>query len=275
MCIVYAIVQDSHGDILYNGARSATGSVAVTKKSALLGLAEYKSAVLVGKGDVSSRNQTGTCVCKEYDLIYGDKVSCDFRKKVVELAKELGLPQKNNEGANWLMAVMALETIYTFNPKAGTFKKRQNEEDKFTYVGLIQFGKAAASEVGTTRTQLLKMSAEEQLFYVGKYYKLSKFKDLLINKTALYLAVNYPVACKFSHDKNYVVYDSNKQAYDDNDLFKREAHEYKIEKDKKVYPDDVIGSSYVWEFEEAISEVAKKGENYKANDFSCICSEEI
>lgn len=56
MCIVYAVVQDSHGEILYNGARSATGTIAVTQKSALLGLAEYKSAVLVGNASLSAEN---------------------------------------------------------------------------------------------------------------------------------------------------------------------------------------------------------------------------
>ncbi len=68
MCIVYAVVQDSQGEILYNGAKSATGTLAITKKSALLGLAEYKSAVLVGKGDASSHsrgeNKNVACECE-------------------------------------------------------------------------------------------------------------------------------------------------------------------------------------------------------------------
>lgn len=53
---------------------------------------------------------------KKYDLIWGRKVDCAFRKKVVQIAKNIGLPQEKYEGANWLMAVMALETQKTFNP---------------------------------------------------------------------------------------------------------------------------------------------------------------
>ena len=29
------------------------------------------------------------CVCKDYDLIWGAKVNCAFRKKVIEISKEL------------------------------------------------------------------------------------------------------------------------------------------------------------------------------------------
>ena len=126
MLIVYAIVQDSHGEILYNGAKSATGTLAITKKSALLGLAEYKSAVLVGQEEGSKKNQLGACVCKNSDLVWGKKVNCDFRKRVIEIAKSLDLPQEKNEGANWIMAVMALETGRTFSPTCGTFQKHKD-----------------------------------------------------------------------------------------------------------------------------------------------------
>lgn len=47
MRTVYAVVQDCEDKILYNGTKTTNGGVVVTKKSALLGLAEYKSAVLV------------------------------------------------------------------------------------------------------------------------------------------------------------------------------------------------------------------------------------
>ncbi|MFZ0597898.1 MAG: glycoside hydrolase family 104 protein, partial [Flavobacterium sp.] len=58
---VYAVVQDSEDIILYNGVKT-NGGVAITKKSALLGLAEYKSAVLVGKAGSSKKdNKNGIC----------------------------------------------------------------------------------------------------------------------------------------------------------------------------------------------------------------------
>lgn len=58
-----AVVQDAENIILYNGAKTANGGVAVTKKSALLGLAEYKSAVLIGKAedDSGKDNKNGVC----------------------------------------------------------------------------------------------------------------------------------------------------------------------------------------------------------------------
>ena len=87
------------------------------------------------------------CVCKQYDLIYGRKVSCAFRKKVVLISKKLGLPQEKYEGANWLMTVMALETNKTFNPAI---------QNSAGYTGLIQIGADAASRIGTTTHYLKK-----------------------------------------------------------------------------------------------------------------------
>lgn len=87
------------------------------------------------------------CVCKQYDLVYGRKVSCAFRKKVVLISKELGLPQEKYEGANWLMTVMALETNKSFNPAI---------QNGAGYTGLIQFGANAASRLGTTTSHLKK-----------------------------------------------------------------------------------------------------------------------
>ncbi|MEP7095350.1 MAG: glycoside hydrolase family 104 protein, partial [Flavobacterium sp.] len=68
MRIVHAVVKDKDGNVLYNGARTAPGLLVITKKSALLGLAEYKSAVLVGKEDASSHskgeNKNVACECE-------------------------------------------------------------------------------------------------------------------------------------------------------------------------------------------------------------------
>lgn len=210
------------------------------------------------------------CSCKEYDLVWGSKVSCDFRHKVVEMAKKLGLPQEKYEGANWLMAVMALETINKFSPKIGSFKGSSDENFKYKYVGLIQFGKAAATSVGTTRTHLMSLSAEKQLFYVQKYFEQKQFKNLLKSKVALYLAVNYPEATKKASDNQYVVYDSSTNAYDNNPLFKREKHEFWIDKNgKRCYYEGREGASHVWEFDEAITEVYNQGKKYKEKEFNC------
>ncbi len=100
------------------------------------------------------------CVCRKYNLVWGSKVSCEFRKKVVEIAKKLHLPQENNEGANWLMAIMALESARSFSPSKG---------NGLGYYGLIQFGAAAAKDLGTTTDKLKAMSDLEQLDYVEKF----------------------------------------------------------------------------------------------------------
>ncbi|PZX93686.1 hypothetical protein DOS84_09770 [Flavobacterium aquariorum] len=205
------------------------------------------------------KEKNGLCVCKDYDLIWGNKVSCDFRKKVVEISKNLGLPQEKNEGANWLMAVMALETGRTFSPTCGTFKKHK-DDTKNGYVGLIQIGKVAAIDLGVKRSELIKLSATAQLDYVEKFFKQKKFDGKLKTKTDLYLAVNYPNACGHGTEKNYVVYDSTKDAYDDNPIFKREKDEYWIDKKgKKHYYAGKKGSSYAWEFEEAINDLHNEG----------------
>ena len=213
-----------------------------------------------------------TCICKEHykDLIWGGKVSCEFRKKVIKISQSLGLPQQNFEGANWLMAVMALETGRGFDPTAGTFKSNQDDNRKGGYVGLIQFGQGASADLGVKRTQLIKMTAEKQLDYVEKYFLQKRFQGKLKTKTDLYLAVNYPKACGHGTEKDYVVYDSAKAAYDDNPMFKRESKEYYIDqKGRKQYYQGKEGSSYVWEFEEAIDDFYNEGKGLKAKTFTC------
>jgi hypothetical protein len=266
----YAIIYNEKDNELLNGSSSDTlCNTTLIPKSILLKEASYTGAVIVGSEQAPLPN-TGKCVCKEYDLVWGKKVSCEFRKKVIQIAKNLGLPQEKNEGANWLMTIMALESAYTFNPKIGTFGKDPDESKSNKYVGLIQFGKGAATDIGTTRTHLMSLTAEQQLEFVEKHFKQKKFDKLLISRTALYLAVNYPNSTKHASNKNYVVYDSSNAAYDSNDLFKREKHEYKIGKnDKKEYPDDVIGSTYVWEMEEALEDVGNLGKSHKATIFEC------
>lgn len=228
--------------------------------------------LIVDRVDINTgeKQENRTCVCKDYDLIWGSKVSCEFRKKVIQIAKNLGLPQENNEGANWLMAVMALETGRTFSPTIGTFKSNPDDNRTGGYVGLIQTGKLAAQDLGVKRSDLLKMTAEQQLDYVLKFYQFKRFEGKLRTKTDLYLAVNYPAACGHGTERDYVVYDSSKPAYDDNPMFKRESHEYYIDKKgKKRYYEGKEGKSYVWEFEEAINDFYNEGKQKKTNSFSC------
>ena len=220
----------------------------------------------------SESNVESTCLCKELykDLIWGEKVSCEFRKKIIKIAQGLGLPQENFEGANWLMAVIALETGRSFDPTVGTFKSNPDDNRNGGYVGLIQFGKGASIDLGVKRSELIEMSAEKQLDYVEKYFSQKRFQGKLKTKTDLYLAVNYPKACGHGTEKDYVVYDSSKAAYDDNPMFKRESHEFWIDKrGRKNYYEGKEGKSYVWEFEEAINDFYNEGKNVKPTKFNC------
>lgn len=107
-----------------------------------------------------------------------------FKAKAEAIASRLGAPFTH------LMAIMDLESAGTFDP---TIK------NSYGYVGLIQFGAAAAKDLGTTTDALRKMSRLQQLDYVEKYFNLWKSR-LHVNKfngfVDLYLAVFYPEGIK-------------------------------------------------------------------------------
>ena len=204
MRMAYAIVKDKDENILFNGIRAITTHIVITKKSALLSLAEYKSAVLVGNEDAKSGNKTGACVCKDYDLIWGNKVSCEFRKKVVEICKELW-PNNFIEMANNLMAVMAWETGESFSPSV--------KNPQSTATGLIQFMEDTAGKLGTTTAKLAKMTAIEQLDYVKKYFKNLAGKKLEF--VDFYLQVLFPASMGMADD--HVVFSEDGTGLDPDD----------------------------------------------------------
>jgi len=259
---VYAVVQDSEDIILYNGAKT-NGGVAITKKSALLGLAEYKSAVLVGKA--GSTGSSGNCVCKNYDLVWGNKIGCDERKKVVEVSKVLGVDP------NWLMTVIALESNRTFSPSV---------DNGIGYVGLIQFGRDAAEQLKITQSQLVKMTFIEQMKYVQEYLVYVKNHFVAKKKyetlADLYLAVLYPSVSGHGKDPNLVVLSG--AAYRNNPLFFKENGEWEwatkvnnkgkeIKYKKATNPD---GNTYVWEIAMVAKEVYTEGLALKETAFRCI-----
>lgn len=114
-------------------------------------------------------------------LVYESLVPISYRKPFIEKVRDISA--KLNINPNWLMAVMALETAKTFSPSI---------TNSLGYTGLIQFGKAAAQDLGTTTDALRKMSAVEQLDYVYKY--LSKYKSKFNSLTDVYLSVLFPYA---------------------------------------------------------------------------------
>ena len=109
-------------------------------------------------------------------LIFANKVSPEFQKKIVEIAKDLGTDP------NFLMAIMEFES--------GLDPARQNSLSKAT--GLIQFTEPTARGLGTSIAALKKMTAEEQLPFVAKHF--APHKGRLKNIDDAYMAVLFPKA---------------------------------------------------------------------------------
>ncbi len=228
---------------------------------------------VVGSGLEQRGNKKEKIDENDPQLIWGAKVSKEFRVKVVQICKNIEKQKGVPFSPNVLMNIIAFETVYSFSPKVGTFKDNPNDEREAGYVGLIQFGRDAAEHLKVKRSELLNMTALEQLDYVEKWFLL-KTKDQLKTATDIYLSVNYPVASGKGHLDNEVVYGDPKAAYRANKPFLREADE--IDKyGKKVGKKD--GKTYVWEIREALEETEKEGEYSKNtilmnNSFNLIMS---
>src|SRR2546427_796322 len=112
-------------------------------------------------------------------LAWGVRVSEKFRTKVRAIAADLGID------LDYLMAAMAFESAMTFSPSipnaAGSGA-----------VGLIQFMPATAQALGTTTDELCRMTAEEQLDFVAKYF--AGRKGQLQTLEDVYMAILWPAA---------------------------------------------------------------------------------
>ncbi|WP_459926443.1 C40 family peptidase [Flavobacterium covae] len=142
----------------------------------------------------------GGCFCKqeENQFYWSDKLTCDQRKKVLEVCQELWGEKNKKEKASQLMSIMYIETNKTFSPSA---------DNGIGFSGLIQFNDAAAKGVGTTRAELKKMTFIKQMDYVKAYFM--KRKDELNTMTDMYLLVMKPSAVGKGNDPNYAVFDES------------------------------------------------------------------
>ena len=153
-----------------------------------LSQAALAACIAAGKGN-HIVNET------KFDIAWSAKVSPAFCARVRQMGSDLQIPDlviglgngstQKVTGADMLMACMAFETGETFSP---TIKNGAGAP----YYGLIQFGKAAATDVGTTVEALVKMTAEQQLEYVYKYFKplTGKLKTV----SDLYMKILWPAA---------------------------------------------------------------------------------
>ncbi len=89
-----------------------------------------------------------------YDVFKRDP---QFKSAVAKVASNLGIPPQ------WLADVIAYESAGTFKP---------NVTNPWGYTGLIQFGEAAAQDLGTSQAALAKMNPAQQMVYVEKYLRL-------------------------------------------------------------------------------------------------------
>jgi hypothetical protein len=123
-----------------------------------------------------------------------------FKAKSQRIATSLGVPLYH------LLAIMDVES--GMSPSI---------TNAYGYTGLIQFGDAAAKEMGTTTSYLRSLSAVSQLDYVEKYYKMWMSRlglSKVDNFADLYLLVLYPAGVKIKNlDTPVMPYDTaQKQA---------------------------------------------------------------
>lgn len=189
-----------------------------------------------------------TCICKEQykDLVWGGKVSCEFRKKVIQICSELWGETRKMEMANGLMSVMNVETAGSFKAHQIMGKSLEDvnsitkddfwliKKDKKTgkiisrssrAVGLIQFTQAALQAIGEftsgsgfdklheVKLHFAKMGEVNQLDYVKKYFEPSKNK--IKSPEDIYLHVFAPKGVGQADD--YILYKSGTEEYKQNE----------------------------------------------------------
>ena len=110
-------------------------------------------------------------------LRWGAKVSPTFKERVIWIGQDLGFDP------NWLMDCMAFES-------AESFRADIRNAAGSGATGLIQFMPKTAEGLGTTTAALARMSPEDQLNFVWKYF--SPYKGKIKNIEDLYMAILWP-----------------------------------------------------------------------------------
>lgn len=128
-------------------------------------------------------------------IAWGKKLSPAGRRLVLDIAADCGMDP------NHLMAAMAFETGETFSPSI--------KNSKSSATGLIQFMAATAKGLGTTTAALAAMSVEEQLAYVGKYFR--PWRGRLRTLSDVYMAILWPRG--IGKPESYVLWPKGTPAY--------------------------------------------------------------
>jgi len=206
----------------------------------------------VGVKSQPIKKREGKCLCQQYDLVWGNKVSCEFRKKVVEICADLWGESRKIEMANGLMAVMSVETAHTFSASKIILQeyKNSNGKNKKKYVGLskdevskldenfsgpvglIQFTPASINEMNKefslrlTKRKLALMTEIMQLDYVKKYFQLHSANERIKTTEDIYLHIfapigvgkkdDFPLYTKGKNKENTRDYNANKSVDQEN-----------------------------------------------------------
>ena len=127
-------------------------------------------------------------------MAWGARVSQEFRDRVHWIGKDL-FPYQGCD--NDLMSCMAWESGRTFSPSVTNMAGSGA-------TGLIQFMPKTAIALKTTTAALAKMTAEDQLNYVYKYFR--PFKGRIHSLSDMYMAILWPSAVGKPDD--YVLFSS-------------------------------------------------------------------
>ncbi len=262
-------------------------SIAVSEKFGLDDTAPQQMEVVRSAAQVKStanKKTDSTCICKEQykDLIWGEMLSCDFRKKVVQISAELWGESRKMEMADGLMAVMNVETGGSFKAHQimGRDLKNVNKITKDDFwltkadgtktsraVGLIQFTQSALQTIGefkagtgfdklhAVKLKFATMGEIKQLDYVKKYFMDARSK--IKTPADIYLHVFAPSGVAKKDD--YVLYVKGTEEYRQNksvDLGSK--GQYK--KDGKIQRSEIL---------ERFDDSMKKGANNKPKKYSC------
>jgi hypothetical protein len=131
-------------------------------------------------------------------IAWGSHVSQVFRDRVWWICDELSLDPDH------LMSCMAFETGRTFSASV-----RNGAGSGAT--GLIQFMPTTATGLGTTTDKLARMTAEDQLNFVYKYFR--PYSGRLKTLADVYMTILYPKAV--GKPESYVLFSEGK-AYSQN-----------------------------------------------------------
>lgn len=274
--------QDYFIEVIHHNTSVTSSVIPITLDAKPTEMESGNSATMVK--EPKQGKTPSSCICKEEykDLIWGGKVSCEFRKKVVQICSELWGESRKMEMANGLMAVMKVETWGSFkahhregyksandNPKGLTISSFHKESTKSSRaVGLIQFTQDALEGMGefpksTTATKgtqprydalnRLKLSYAQmgeikQLDKVKKYFEPTK--NQIKTPEDIYLQVFAPDGV--GKNDNYLLYSKGTDKYTNNRSVDKN--------DDGIQRKEILERYY---------DSKNEGGNYKAIDFSC------